>query len=62
MVNEFGGTSLGHPPFGNAPERFVRVLDPSLWPNDPVPADHIPGIKMVIEVFNSMYPMRLCYL
>ena len=29
MVRQFEGTSLGHPPFGNAPERFVRVLDPS---------------------------------
>ena len=56
MVRQFEGTSLGHPPFGNAPERFVRVLEPSLWPNDPVPADRIPGIKMAIGVFNSMYP------
>lgn len=55
MIREFVG---GGVPFRDAPKGFSFESDPSRWPEDPIPADQVEGVRAAVSYYDSRYPQR----
>ena len=55
MIREFVG---GGVPFRDAPKGFSFESDPSRWPEDPIPADQVEGVRAAVSYYGSRYPER----
>ena len=55
MIREFVG---GGVPFRDAPKGFSFESDPSRWPEDPIPADQVEGVRAAVSYYGSRYPQR----
>ena len=55
MIREFVG---GGVPFRDAPKGFSFESDPSRWPEDPIPADQVEGVRAAVSYYDSRYPER----
>ena len=55
MIREFVG---GGVPFRDAPKGFSFESDPSRWPEDPIPADQVEGVRAAVSYYGSRYPAR----
>ena len=55
MIREFVG---GGVPFRDAPKGFSFESDPSRWPEDPIPADQVEGVRAAVSYYDSRYPAR----
>ena len=55
MIREFVG---GGVPFRDAPKGFSFESDPSRWPEDPIPADQVEGVRAAVSYYDLRYPAR----
>ena len=55
MIREFVG---GGVPFRDAPKGFSFESDPSRWPEDPIPADQVEGVRAAVSYYDLRYPER----
>ena len=55
MIEEFPSRNT---PFIKVPEGFGVESDPSRWPEDPIPADQVEGVRTAVSYYDLRYPAR----